>query len=427
MPRVLYLIALENVLDNAIFENQVRRMLVAVRGENAAEVTILVLLPWLEVTRRGVYSNFSRHRQALNNLRNGLKEQGIGLVVRRAFVPSAFFNMRTGLLRWFVLSSLPALLSQVRRFRPDIVHCRYYYAARLALAARRLAGAKYRVIFDLRSLLPEQGLVNGQWSQDSRAFRDWKALERKMLLDADRVVSVSPAMTGRVSDGNPGLRVETIPNFVDLERFRPDENSRRELRRELGIEERRVLVFCGTLGGRYPGDRIAECVRIYFSAFGPESFFLLLSPSDEKRLAPLAGALLHDGLERGRDWECHSVESGSVSRYLNAADWSLLALADSMNGVVQPLKFAEYLALGLPVLTHPANEELVHLTRELGVGEVLDSSSGGSELRRRLDSGQESMRAACLRVARESYGLQVFAARYASIYRKLSERGPEDG
>ncbi len=421
MPRVLYLIALENVLDNAIFENQVRRMLAAVSRTGGAKVTLLVLLPWLEVTRRGVYSNFRRHRKALAALKESLAAEGIELAVRRSFVPSAFFNMRTGLLRWFVLSSLPAFLRQVRLSRPDIVHCRYYYAARLALAARKLSGAGYKVIFDLRTLLPEQGLVNGQWSEGSGPFKAWKALERRMLHESDRVVSVSPAMTARVVGENPGLAVDTIPNFVDLERFRPDEGLRGSLRAELGIEGRCVLVFCGTLGGRYPAARIAECVGVFFSVFGPDSFFLLLSPSDDKRIAPLAGSLQESGLHRGLDWECIGVNTESVPRYLNAADWSLLALADfKTSETFLPLKFSEYLALGLPILVHPANSELVRLTAELGVGEALDATRDPDELHRSLERRRDSLRAACLSTAREGFGLNSFAERYSGIYNELA-------
>ena len=421
MPNVLYLIALENVLDNAIFENQVRRMLAAVRERDGARITLAVLLPWFELTRRGIYSNFRRHRGALEKLKLDLAAGGIDLEVCRAFVPSALFHMRTGLLRWFILSSLPSFLRLVRRVRPDVVHCRYYYAAGLALAGRRMSGVPYRVIFDIRTLLPEQGIVNGKWDGDSREFRAWKKAERRMLRRADRVVSVSPAMTARLEQEYPGLKIDTIPNFVDLESFRPDKAARERVRRELGLDGQQVLVFSGTLGGRYPADRIAGCVEVFFRVFGRDSFFLLLSPSDEKRLAPLEAALTASGLHRGLDWECLSVEPAEAPEKLNAADWSLIALADFLTSeTFLPLKFSEYLALGLPILSHPANAELVRLTREMGVGEALDDSRGTQEFHVRLENSYAKMRENCLRAAREGFGLKNFAQRYAGIYRELS-------
>lgn len=426
MPRVLYLIALENVLENAIFENQVRRMLAAVREKGGTRITLAVILPWFELTRRGAYSNFSRHREALERLKAGLSGQGIELALLRGFIPTAFFNMGTLLLRWFFLTSLPEFVRLARQVRPDVVHCRYYYATFLALGARRLLRAGWRVIFDIRTLLPEQGIVNGRWTGESRAFRAWKGIERRMLRRADRVVSVSPAMTARLEQENPGLKVETIPNFVDLELFRPDPEAREKARRELGLGNQRVLVFSGTLGGRYPADRIAECVRVFFGVFGRDSFFLLLSPSDDKRIAPLDATLTAAGLHRGLDWECLSVESSEVPKKLNAADWSLLALADFLTSeTFLPLKFSEYLALGLPILSHPANAELVRLTREMGVGEALDDSRGAQDLRVRLENAHTVMRDNCLRAAREGFGLRHFAGRYARIYDE--QAGTEGG
>ena len=64
MPRVIYLIALERVFNNAIFENQVKKLLLRVKREHGEglELTLVVLLPWIELTRRGAYANFRRCR-----------------------------------------------------------------------------------------------------------------------------------------------------------------------------------------------------------------------------------------------------------------------------------------------------------------------------------------------------------------------------
>jgi glycosyltransferase involved in cell wall biosynthesis len=425
MPQVIYLIALENILDNAIFDNQIKKLLIRIRQDSgrAGNLTLVCLLPWIEVTRRGVYSNFTRSRARLEDLRLELESLGIELVVRRAFVPGAFFYMGPLRLAWFTLTSLPALVSLIVSRRVEVVHCRYYYAAFLALCARRLPGLKFKVIFDVRTLLPEQGVVNGHWSLGGTAFRCWKRIERRMFAAADRVVSVSPAMTERIVAENPGLAVETIPNFVDLELFRPDPQVRERKRAELGLDNRRVLVFSGTLGGRYPGERIAESVRVFFSLFGQESFFLLLSSSDEKRIAPLAAALDSQGLKSGADWRCLSLPSAEVPACLNAADWSLLVLADFLTSeTFLPLKFGEYLALGLPILTHPANRALAGLAGSLGVGAALDPQVPPGELKDRLLSDESSMRSRCLETARGDFSLERFARRYAGIYGDLTGR-----
>ncbi len=430
MPRIIYLIALENILDNAIFENQVKKLLLRIQGSKSrrVELTIVCFFPWFELTRRGVYSNFRKYRDSIDRLRNELAGKGVGLELVPTPIPSAFFNMGPILLAFLALWAVPALWYKMFRLRAQVVHCRYYYAAFLALLTRRLTRGLFKVIFDVRSLLPEQGVVNRNWSVGSIDFRSWKAIERWMFKYADLSVAVSPVMASRIKEENQGVTVEAIPNFVDLDTFKPDPVKRDKTRKELGIENRKVIVFSGTIGGRYPAGRIAEALQIFFKLFGSASFFLMLSPSDEKRLAPLASALASIGLKRDEDWICLKVRAVEVPIYLNAADWSLLVLADFLSGenapprddYVFPIKFAEYLALGLPILTHPSNRGIIGMLKKYGVGSELDFSSTPEKLRARLEENEDQMRKRCLKAARNDFSLSRFARRYASLYRELA-------
>ena len=249
-----------------------------------------------------------------------------------------------------------------------------------------------------------------------------------MFKSADLSVAVSPAMTSRIKEENPQALVETIPNFADLDTFKPDPVKRNQSRRELDIEKRRVLVFSGTVGKRYPAGRIAEAVQIFFRIFGQESFFLLLSPSDEKRLAPLADALASRGLKRGESWVCLKAPPEEVPFYLNAADWALLVLADYLSGetatprddYVFPIKFAEYLALGLPIFTHPSNRGMREIIQSYGVGTVLDNSLPPEKLRVALEQNEAQMREHCLETARNDFPESRSVIRYSEHYIELA-------
>lgn len=423
MPRVIYLIALERVFNNPIFENQVKKLLLRVKrehGENL-ELTLAVLLPWIELTRRGAYSNFRRYRRYLEALRHELAGQGIELKLHRCLMPSAFFQMGPLGLAWFSLISLPSAWRLIRSRRADIVHCRYYYAAFLALLLRRLTGGRFKVIFDVRTLLPELGIGNRTWKAGSMTFRFWKRVERWIMNRADRVVSVSPAMTRHIKLENPHIHIETIPNFVDLEIFRQDDSFRRNRRRELGLDNRTVLVYSGTLGMRHPIARMAQSAQAFFRAFGEKSFFLVLTGSDEKRLEPLAVELTNLGLERGKAWQAINVPSPKVPEYLNAADWSLQVFANVPTAeTLLPVKFAEYLAIGLPILTHPSDRTTIGIIESYGVGAVLDGSLPPEKLRASLEENEARMRERCLETARNDFSLSRFARRYSEIYRELT-------
>jgi len=423
MLRVIYLIALERVFNNAIFENQVRKLLLKVKRENGEgmELTLVVLLPWIELTRRGAYSNFRRYKNELETLRQQLAHQGIRLITVRTLFPSAFFNMKAPGLAWFSLISLPVVWYLILAARAQVVHCRYYYAAFVALLATRLSTRRVKVIFDVRTLLPELGIGNRTWKAHSVSFRFWKRVERWMMDRADQVISVSPAMSRYLELENPHARIETIPNFVDLETFRQDEGLRRGKRGELGIENRTVLVYSGTLGMRHPAARLAQSVQVFFRAFGERSFFLVLTSSDEKRLEPLAVELGSFGLEKTKHWQAINAPPPKMPEYLNAADWSFQVFADIPVASFFSVKFAEYLSIGLPVLTHPADRATIEIIESYGVGAVLDGNLPPEKLRASLEQNETQLRARCLETARNDFSLSRFAARYSEIYRELAD------
>ncbi|HLA40089.1 MAG TPA: glycosyltransferase [Candidatus Glassbacteria bacterium] len=419
MQRAIYLVALENVFGNAIFENQVKKLLLRLKKLRGAdlELTLLVLLPWIELTRRGFYSNFKRHRSDIRALKEELAEGGVEFVCARTLFPSAFFNMKLPGLLWFSLAAVPVVAWQLARKKIPLLHCRYYYAAFAARAAAKLAGRRVKVIFDVRTLLPEQGIVNRVWAADSFTFRLWKAVESRLVRRCAATVSVSPAMTARLAAEYPGLAPVTIPNFVDRELFRPDKEMRESRRREFGLEKRKVLVYSGTLGGRYPAERMAGCAGEFFRAFGPDSFFLVLTSSDDKRTAPLAEQLEKLGLVPGRHWRTLGCASEEVAGYLSAADWALLVLGDFLTSeTFLPLKFGEYLAAGLPILTHPGCRALAGLIESYGVGAVIGPETSGDE----LTAGREQMSRRCLEVAEREYDLDICSGRYARLYQELA-------
>ena len=89
----------------------------------------------------------------------------------------------------------------------------------------------------------------------------------------------------------------------------------------------RISTFCGdsgsTLGGRYSYERIAYCADVFFRMFGSEGFFLVLTSSDEKRLAPLAELLENYGLNRAAQWEARGCKVDEIPELLAAGDWGL--------------------------------------------------------------------------------------------------------
>src|SRR5947208_7523187 len=107
---------------------------------------------------------------------------------------------------------------------------------------------------------------------------------------------------------------ETIPCCIDLEKFRFEETQRAARRRELGVGDRFVLVYSGSVGGWYNTDEMSE----FFAALKqqkPDAFFLWLTQGTP---AIVGDALNKHGIGTG-DYAIENITPADVPSFLSAA------------------------------------------------------------------------------------------------------------
>src|SRR5688572_25063129 len=79
----------------------------------------------------------------------------------------------------------------VWRRKIEIVHARSYVPSVIALTLKAAFGVKF--IFDMRGFLADEKVDNGIWTKGGLLYRIAKWFERRFLLAADRVVSLTRA------------------------------------------------------------------------------------------------------------------------------------------------------------------------------------------------------------------------------------------
>jgi glycosyltransferase involved in cell wall biosynthesis len=165
------------------------------------------------------------------------------LGVRTASIQSleARFTMRADRLAKYCASFvrlIQATRTAVINEAPDIIHANSVRAGLVMSAAT--FGLRVPVIWHVHDLLPRHPL--------STAIRIFACASRR-----NRIVAVSEAVArrfeGSLSRAFRG-RVETIHNAVDVERFCPKPQSRRETRCALGLEAATVVGIVGQLTPR---------------------------------------------------------------------------------------------------------------------------------------------------------------------------------
>jgi len=236
----------------------------------------------------------------------------------------------------------------VRRDQIQMVHARAHIPAVIALNLKRRFGLK--MIFDVRGLMAEEYIDAGHWQADNMAARITKNMEARVLRTTDGIVTLTdalwkemrawPALQGRT------VVHETIPCCIDQELFRFDPASRASRRAELGVSDRFVLVYSGSIGGWYMTAEMAA----FFAALKqlrPDVFFLWLTTG--------APQIVDDAMSESQiprtDYAVRQISNREVSSFLNAADCGIDFYRPGVSRLgTSPVKVSEYLSCGLPVV-----------------------------------------------------------------------------
>lgn len=305
----------------------------------------------------------------------------------------------------------------------DVFHARSHVAAAMGALAKRLRGG--RLIFDIRGFLPEEYVDAGNWRKGELKYRLTKRAEAGLLRGADGFVVLTEKArellfgAGAATD-EKGSPVEVIPCCVDLGRFHAAQQlPRGELRRELGLEGRRVIVYVGGLGGWYLTEEMAQLLAAAH-AQDPATYSLILTQSAPELIRRPLSAL---GVgEAG--YRIQRVAPADIPRYLRAADIGLSFIKPCYSKLASsPTKFAEYLASGLPVICNPGIGDVDAVVEQDRVGVLVPDFTTEAYLRalERADAlrAEPDLPERCRASARGRFDLRAVGG---VSYRRLYER-----
>ncbi|MBA3442093.1 MAG: glycosyltransferase, partial [Pyrinomonadaceae bacterium] len=308
----------------------------------------------------------------------------------------------------------------------DVLHARGHVPAAMATLVKRRIGAQ--IVFDIRGFMPEEYTDAGVWPAGGYLYRGTKLAEKRLFVAADAFVVLTerarnilfPGYTDADSSGRP---VEVIPCCVDPKRFQLFENiSREDVRRELNLTNRRVIVYVGALGGWYLTNEMAEFLATAHKQ-DATTFSLILTQSQPETIVQRLNEL---GISQ-TDYLVKEVAPKDVPRYLKAADVAISFIKPCYSKLSSsPTKIAEYLASGLPVISTAGIGDLDEIIKGDKVGVVIEQCTEVA-YRRALDEvdalrREGNLAERCRASARRRFDLEkVGGERYRRLYRRLLE------
>jgi len=298
------------------------------------------------------------------------------------------------------------------RFHINIVHARSYVPAMMALMIKRIT--KNRFIFDMRGFWADERLDLGQWNKTSIIYRLLKKVERKCLLRADAVVSLTHASVNIMQQYDYMAEKKNcytvIPTCADLSLFYPSQVGT--------VSSSFTLGYVGSVGGLYLFDEVLLAFRELVQQ-RPDSRLLVLNKGSHDYIHC---AIKASGIDSS-SIEVVACAYEDVPAYLHRMHASIFFIKPTFSKIASAAtKLAEILGSGLPVLVNDGigDQSDIILNDGQAVGVVVDNflpdtlSQAIAGLL--ILSQDENMKKLCRTVAEQHFSVEWGAQQYAALY-----------
>lgn len=307
----------------------------------------------------------------------------------------------------------------VMRHRVRIVHARSYVSSVIALALKKLFRLKY--IFDMRGFWADERVDGGLWPAGGRLYRVAKWFERRFLLNADCVVSLTQAAVGEMRTF-PYLqgrmpRFEVITTCADLEVFRPGQAdpSPRPADRPF------TLGYVGSVGVWYLFDETLRCFQMLRERL-PDARLHILNRGGHDFIQQRMAALNIDPAAL----QVEAADHAGVARAMKQMDAGIFFIKPVYSKTASaPTKLGEFLGCGVPCLGNHGVGDMATILEKEQVGVAMDRFDGPA-MREAIDrliqlTQKPGILAQCREVALRYFSLDEGVKSYDRIYRSLGD------
>jgi glycosyltransferase involved in cell wall biosynthesis len=296
--------------------------------------------------------------------------------------------------------------------RIDVVHCRSSYPTIIGIISRFFT--KFKVIYDNRGIPGEETKVTG-FNPQSFVYRK---IEYSLLRLVDTIVVVSkPFKTYLVENysiKNLSEKIEVIENGFSPDRINFSERLRKSRRIEEKIDDKIVMVYSGSLSKWQMFEKICDAF-ILLHSIESKAFFLILSPDEDRVKEILSTKMINS-----ENYRVYNITNNQLGEYLILGDFGTLFREKLLlNKVAAPIKFAEYLAAGLPVLLTEEIGDTEAFCNEGRYGVVIENLNKDllPSLIKMLELiSEKEIHGECAELAQRELSVVSAATKYARIY-----------
>lgn len=300
--------------------------------------------------------------------------------------------------------------------RSKLVHSRSYVPTAVAWICGKITGVPY--LFDMRALWPEELVSSGRLRSGGVLYRLIKWAEKRMLVDATGIVSLTNAAVSHLKGEYPatqGKAFQVITTCVDLDRF--------SVHRRSAVSNTDSPLVIGAMGTLTSGWFHLDWLFRFFAEVKrrrPSATLKLVTRDSPDRLfssARQCGINVEDieiTASTPQDVPAHLADMAVALMFFKAGVGKLGSA---------PTRMAEVLACGIPVVGNAGVGDMGHLIQDYNVGVVLEDgspqaiSAAVDGLLYCLEDADLALR--CSSAAKEYFSADIGADRYRDLYRSI--------
>jgi glycosyltransferase involved in cell wall biosynthesis len=256
-----------------------------------------------------------------------------------------------------------------------ILHCRSYLAGLIGLNAKHRF--KTNFIFDMRGFWADERIEGKIWDKSNPIgaylYSYFKRKEKKMLMQSDRIVSLTHKAKSIILNWNLGIdnsKITVIPCCADLNHFSNQNIDAHKLtllkNNYPQIQNKFVLSYVGSLGTWYMADEMLDFFKI-LSKNTDSIFFIITKDSKE---------LIYEAAKK------HQVDTNQLiivssartdmPYYIALSNASLFFIKPSFSkSASSPTKMGELLSMEVPVITNAGVGDVDSIIKETKCGVII--------------------------------------------------------
>lgn len=319
----------------------------------------------------GRFDNQEEHRKTVTEelAKNGITAHKI-TVKRNTFIPSIVH---------FTIKSYQLTKPLIKNNRSGslLLYARNYKFCPILIWAKKKWGIPF--IYSPRGAYVAERAFYRR-AKDLLYGRFIKIFEKQAIQASEATIVETKSFQNHLakSYGIKTKKLLVIPNYFNSALLPPPEWNREAMRKELGLTDKHVIVYAGTVEVWYEFERMFDLVSrlkqrdpaIFFQLFLKEDYARHESRGLLEKIRELAG---NKGLKEKSDYAFSSYPPSQRYLYLSACDAGLcLTSAQEFKTIMLYLKVVDYLGAGLPVIINKDVKAVKKIISQARAGATVD-------------------------------------------------------